>query len=304
MFTADATARRPARQPHRRDRRPPADPVLLAGQRRGRPAHRADHRRARRRPGLQLPVPQRRPGHGRRADGRRRRLRPPRRAAATHPVRLRRQRHHPGDVDAAHLVATRASDRRDHLRPLRPQPAGGVLPRRARRHARRAGAARIHARAGGRRPDGLLRRASHLAARDAPKPDAVFVCGPPALVEAVRDAVCRRASPRASSRPSSRCPTEASGGTVSFADSGVDVTDDGRSLLEQAEAAGLSAAERMPDGHLPHLHPPQDQRCGQEPDHRRRVDDRRARTCRSASPPPSATSPSRSNPIQPRRSPT
>jgi ferredoxin len=35
-------------------------------------------------------------------------------------------------------------------------------------------------------------------------------------------------------------PTEASGGTVTFADSGVDVTDDGRSLLEQAEAAGLS----------------------------------------------------------------
>jgi stearoyl-CoA 9-desaturase NADPH oxidoreductase len=34
--------------------------------------------------------------------------------------------------------------------------------------------------------------------------------------------------------------TEASGGTVAFADSGVDVTDDGRPLLEQAEAAGLT----------------------------------------------------------------
>jgi ferredoxin len=35
-------------------------------------------------------------------------------------------------------------------------------------------------------------------------------------------------------------PTEASGGRVAFADSGVDVVDDGRSLLEQAEAAGLA----------------------------------------------------------------
>jgi ferredoxin len=35
-------------------------------------------------------------------------------------------------------------------------------------------------------------------------------------------------------------PAEASGGTVAFADSGVEVTDDGRSLLEQAEAAGLN----------------------------------------------------------------
>jgi ferredoxin len=35
-------------------------------------------------------------------------------------------------------------------------------------------------------------------------------------------------------------PTETSGGTVSFADSGVTVTDNGRPLLEQAEAAGLT----------------------------------------------------------------
>ena len=35
-------------------------------------------------------------------------------------------------------------------------------------------------------------------------------------------------------------PAESSGGRVAFAESGVEVTDDGRSLLEQAEAAGLS----------------------------------------------------------------
>jgi ferredoxin-NADP reductase len=70
-------------------------------------------------------------------------------------------------------------------------------------------------------------------------PEAVFVCGPPALVEAVRehfvDARFESFVP-----PVFAVPTEASGGTVAFADSGVDVTDDGRSLLEQAEAAGLT----------------------------------------------------------------
>jgi stearoyl-CoA 9-desaturase NADPH oxidoreductase len=77
----------------------------------------------------------------------------------------------------------------------------------------------------------------HLAAA-MDNPDAVFVCGPPALVEAVRaqyaDAKFESFVP-----PVFAVPTDASGGTVSFADSGVDVTDDGRSLLEQAEAAGL-----------------------------------------------------------------
>ena len=77
----------------------------------------------------------------------------------------------------------------------------------------------------------------HLA--DMPAPDAVFACGPPPLVEAVRaqfpDAKFESFVP-----PVFALPTEVSGGTVAFADSGVDVTDDGRSLLEQAEAAGLS----------------------------------------------------------------
>jgi ferredoxin-NADP reductase len=77
----------------------------------------------------------------------------------------------------------------------------------------------------------------HVAAA-MPNPDAVFVCGPPALVEAVRtqyaDAQSESFVP-----PVFAVPTEASGGQVSFADSGVDVTDDGRSLLDQAEAAGL-----------------------------------------------------------------
>lgn len=68
---------------------------------------------------------------------------------------------------------------------------------------------------------------------------AVFVCGPPQLAEAVR-----RHHPNAMSEsfvpPTFTTPAEASGGIVAFADSGLTVTDDGRPLLEQAEAAGLT----------------------------------------------------------------
>jgi stearoyl-CoA 9-desaturase NADPH oxidoreductase len=82
--------------------------------------------------------------------------------------------------------------------------------------------------------------ADHLAAA-MPEPDAVFVCGPPALVDAVR---AHRADAKSESfvPPVFEMPADASGGTVSFAESGIAVTDDGRSLLEQAEAAGLTPA--------------------------------------------------------------
>jgi ferredoxin len=40
--------------------------------------------------------------------------------------------------------------------------------------------------------------------------------------------------------PTLELPAEPSGGRVSFADSGIEVVDDGRSLLEQAESAGLT----------------------------------------------------------------
>jgi ferredoxin-NADP reductase len=77
----------------------------------------------------------------------------------------------------------------------------------------------------------------HLSA-GMPDPDAVFVCGPPALVDAVR-AHYPQARSESFVPPVFAMPTEVSGGQVTFADSGVDVIDDGRSLLEQAEAAGL-----------------------------------------------------------------
>jgi stearoyl-CoA 9-desaturase NADPH oxidoreductase len=80
----------------------------------------------------------------------------------------------------------------------------------------------------------------HLAAA-MPAPDVVFVCGPTALVEAVRshsDNVYTESFVPPVFEPSAN----PLGGRITFADSGVDVVDDGRSLLEQAESAGLTPA--------------------------------------------------------------
>ncbi|HEX7321650.1 MAG TPA: ferredoxin reductase [Mycobacterium sp.] len=79
--------------------------------------------------------------------------------------------------------------------------------------------------------------AEHLAAA-MPAPDAVYVCGPPALVSAVREH-CDHAVSESFVPPAPATPAESSGGQLVFATSDVAVTDDGRSLLEQAESAGL-----------------------------------------------------------------
>jgi stearoyl-CoA 9-desaturase NADPH oxidoreductase len=79
--------------------------------------------------------------------------------------------------------------------------------------------------------------AEHLAAA-MPSPDAVFVCGPTALVEAVEE-YCENVRTESFVPPVFEPPANHSGGRITFADSGVDVADDGRSLLEQAESAGL-----------------------------------------------------------------
>jgi stearoyl-CoA 9-desaturase NADPH oxidoreductase len=79
--------------------------------------------------------------------------------------------------------------------------------------------------------------AEHLAvAMEAP--DAVFVCGPTALVEAVKEH-CENVFTESFVPPVIEAPANPTGGRVNFADSKVAVEDDGRSLLEQAEAAGL-----------------------------------------------------------------
>lgn len=82
--------------------------------------------------------------------------------------------------------------------------------------------------------------AAHLeAAFPGSTPDAVFVCGPPALVAAVRER-CPGAHSESFVPPVFSIPTESSGGTVSFTGSGLEVADDGQTLLAQAEAAGLT----------------------------------------------------------------
>jgi stearoyl-CoA 9-desaturase NADPH oxidoreductase len=82
--------------------------------------------------------------------------------------------------------------------------------------------------------------AQHLAAA-MPEPEAVFVCGPAALVDAVREH-CADAQSESFVPPTFDLPAQPSGGRVTFADSAVEITDDGRSLLEQAESAGLNPA--------------------------------------------------------------
>ncbi len=80
--------------------------------------------------------------------------------------------------------------------------------------------------------------AEHLAAA-MPAPDAVFVCGPTALVEAVAEH-CENVYTESFVPPVIELPASPSGGRITFADSGIDAVDDGRSLLEQAESAGLT----------------------------------------------------------------
>jgi ferredoxin-NADP reductase len=82
--------------------------------------------------------------------------------------------------------------------------------------------------------------AEHLTAA-MPEPDAVFVCGPASLVDAVREH-CPDAHSESFVPPKLDLPAQPSGGRVTFADSAIEVTDDGRSLLEQAESAGLNPA--------------------------------------------------------------
>jgi stearoyl-CoA 9-desaturase NADPH oxidoreductase len=79
---------------------------------------------------------------------------------------------------------------------------------------------------------------THLAAAMG-APDAVYVCGPPSLAAAVREH-CDNVSAESFVPPPFEVPALASGGLISFSDSQVEATDDGRPLLEQAEAAGLS----------------------------------------------------------------
>ncbi|MGV0813135.1 ferredoxin reductase [Mycolicibacterium boenickei] len=86
--------------------------------------------------------------------------------------------------------------------------------------------------------DGYFGSAHLAAAFPGSEPDAVFVCGPPALVDAVRE--LRPDAQSESFVPPAFAVPEATGGTVTFTGSGLEVVDDGQTLLAQAEAAGLT----------------------------------------------------------------
>jgi ferredoxin-NADP reductase len=79
--------------------------------------------------------------------------------------------------------------------------------------------------------------ADHLEAA-MPSPDAVFVCGPPSLAAAVRKH-CDNVRAETFVPPVFDVPSDGLGGRITFSDSDIDATDDGRPLLEQAETAGL-----------------------------------------------------------------
>ena len=82
----------------------------------------------------------------------------------------------------------------------------------------------------------------HLSAA-MPNPDVVYVCGPPALVEAVRSVVGAHTNATVVSESFVPepfvVPDSPSGGRIRFSDSDIAVEDDGRPLLDQAEGAGL-----------------------------------------------------------------
>ncbi|AKN15569.1 flavin reductase family protein [Mycobacterium haemophilum] len=78
----------------------------------------------------------------------------------------------------------------------------------------------------------------HLAAAMT-APDVVFVCGPTTLVESVREH-CDNVCTESFVPPVLEPPDNPAGGRITFANSGIHVIDNGRSLLEQAESAGLT----------------------------------------------------------------
>lgn len=69
-------------------------------------------------------------------------------------------------------------------------------------------------------------------------PDAVFVCGPTSLVDAVRR--CHPTAVAETFAPPIAVPETSGNGRITFCDSGIEIDDDGRTLLDQAEAAGLA----------------------------------------------------------------
>jgi ferredoxin-NADP reductase len=89
-------------------------------------------------------------------------------------------------------------------------------------------------------PARFTRLDGHLQPGDLVPGAEVFACGPPALLDSVRELVEPERLHVESFVPPVFVPGEPGGGAVTFTSAGVTAPDDGRSLLEQAEAAGLT----------------------------------------------------------------
>ena len=140
-------------------------------------------------------------------------------------LRTLRARRHRGDVVFIHYARSEeeACYRNELAEIARAMPNVTVL----RGYTRTTAASELDGRFG----------AAHLAGVGTP--DAVYVCGPPALVDAVRE-MFPDAESESFVPPVFDLTGESSGGQVTFTDSAVEITDDGRPLLNQAEDAGLT----------------------------------------------------------------
>jgi ferredoxin-NADP reductase len=96
-------------------------------------------------------------------------------------------------------------------------------------------------------PRGRLTRAQLRALEPSHLESEVYVCGPPSLIAATRalwsrEGLQERVHSESFLPPRPPARTGEAGGSVSFAASGIEVSSDGGTLLEQAERAGLSPA--------------------------------------------------------------
>ena len=194
-------------------------------------------------------------------------------AAAAAAADLRRLRHHPGDVDAAHpaRVARTAARSRSCTTPSRPTTRSTptswpTSPARQR--------PRLHLLY----PEPATRRTHRAAAaRHACPTTPTSTPGPaarPGSIETRAGDVRRQPESCgwSTSRPRRSTPLEdADRADPLHAGRQESAANSGATLLEQAEAPGLTPGVRLPDGHLLLLHLPQDRRHRPQRRHRRRV---------------------------------
>ena len=263
------------------------------------PRARADRQVPSRGPRLQLPDRARAARDGARPRAGRRRLPPSRRAARARPSDQRRQRHHPGDVDAADALR-RGSSGPGHLPALRARPRARDLPRRARADRRgRVPTFAWSAPTRGRRAPGRQTATSARPSSSQCEPDyaraETFACGPPALLDAVRetwaaDGLESRLHVESFVPPTLAPPSGVAGGLDPLRRLRPAARQQRRLAARAGRGRRAHPRDRLPHGHLPHLHLPQDERARSRTSQPARSPRTRTRRSRSASRHRSATS--------------